>query len=93
MKTKISKNILSIILINVFLLQAGCSAAANTGVPKAPAGNGAPTYIQPFKVTSGIVAEGSVVPVQNVTLGFTSPGVVEEIFYKEGDCSHFGQAG
>ena len=93
MKIITGKNILSLIIIYVFLLQAGCSgtaakpAAASTSAPAAPAAvttAGVPA-VQSAKSSGGIVAEGSVVPVENVTLGFTSPGIVEEIFHKEGD--------
>ena len=81
MKTLTGKLILSLSLISVVLLQAGCSAAAKpAAVPTAAA-----TAVQGAKSSGGVVAEGSVVPVENVTLGFTSPGIVEEIFKREGD--------
>jgi HlyD family secretion protein len=39
----------------------------------------------PVKASGGPVAEGSVIPVQNVTLTFSAGGVVEGIFAKEGE--------
>jgi HlyD family secretion protein len=79
MKMSFKKIFLSVFLIIIVLLQAGCSATAKaTPTPE-------PTAVKGVKAASGTVAEGSVVPVQNVMLGFSSIGTVEEIFKKDGD--------
>ena len=79
MKTSVLKIIISISLISIVLLQAGCTAAQKaTPTPE-------PTPAKGVKASSSTVAEGSVVPVQNVSLGFPSSGIVEEIFKVEGN--------
>jgi HlyD family secretion protein len=65
------------------------------GMPGIMAVQSAPTAqptLAPVKSTGAIVAEASVIPVQDTTLSFAASGVVGEVLVKEGQVVQAGQA-
>jgi HlyD family secretion protein len=73
-----------IVVVLAGALLVGCSSSAATPAPTAAA------VVTPARV-SGVIADGKVLPVRDVTLSFTQSGALAEILVAEGDNVTVGQ--
>jgi len=73
-----SKFILFLISLVLLTLSACAGKTQGTATPNSE-------NLPPVKNSSGVTAEAQVVPVRNVVLSFQSPGVIGEVYFKEGD--------
>jgi multidrug resistance efflux pump len=79
-----------VICVTLFsLLFAGCTSKTAPTATVAPTGSA--DKLPPVKKAQGITAEAKVIPIRNVVLSFSTPGVVDANLVKEGEAVQEGQ--